>query len=148
MGNTYTLDTIQLLMDEYISILNKLDGEDETVYKQQLAKVKEELLFRFNQLRNSDPLLFPFNFDDYLAEETAQSFKESLRQAANNRYSQPTLPLGSFLTDNIQGENIHTPSLIPWQDENNPKQNFVINYNATNTTAAVSTLNNLLLNIL
>lgn len=143
-----TLDFLKNLLDAYMEAIQQIDSQDEDGYKTEEKAIKELFSTCLNDLVSLNPELLQLNFPDYLDDEDANVLKECIKNSASKRYSIEILPTGEFLKDQIGDDLFYTPSFTTWQNEDNPCQNFLLEYDDSQRKQAKDTLNALLLNIL
>lgn len=144
----YTLNYVRQCLDAYSEDIRLVDDEDENTCIKETEQLREDFIFCMSTLTKLNPELFQLNFPDYLSDEEAKALKDRLRRNAGHKYSIPFLPIACKLTDVVNQETIETPVFVPWQDENNGFQNFVINYSSEMKADAQSFVNNLVMNML
>ncbi len=141
-----TLNQIKSIMDAYIQRLEEIKSLDEQSCKEQTEEAKRDVLSCFDLLASISPELVQMSpLYSPLGEE---SIIERLRINSSKRFKLEYLPTLDHNRDVINGDVFCTPSFIPWQQDGNNKQNFVINYDNKSKREAKETLNNLLLNML
>ena len=141
-----TLDYIKNIIDGYLYKLQSINSYDVDLYKKEYSIALKQFTDSFDALSQLDPELIQVNMPDIIGDEDAIRFKQVLEANSSTRYSIDILPTGNYYHDKIMGEDIFTPDYIRWHDENNPKQNLVINYTDANEKEAIYILNNILLN--
>ncbi len=144
----YTINYIRECLDAYTEDIRLVDDEDESVCIDKTNQLRDDFIFCMHTLTELNPELFQLNFPDYLSDDEAKALKDRLRRNAGHNYSIRFLPIACKLTDTINEELIETPMFVPWQDENNVFQNFVINYTSDEKADAQSIVNNIVMNML
>ena len=143
-----TLNHIHDILEAYKSKLQEIASLDKSEWMCQKEESRQQLKSCLEVLRDLCPELVQVNLPDYLPNEDAAKLKERIRTNAGRRFSMDIIPIAHHLTDSIDGDIIETPAFIPWQDENNPLQNFVIPYAGHQKREARAALATLVMNML
>lgn len=144
----HTLKEISTILDEYVNELQSYDSPDEAAYQHAAGSARREMVACFDLLRDLHPELIQVNMPNFISEEDAERMKERIRSNAANRYTMDIIPSGQSAEDRIMGDEICTPTYLPWMDENNPLQNFVVEYNEGERTQAKDIACNIILSMM
>ena len=143
-----TLNYIRELMEAYTHELSNIDTEDEAEYKYRANAVRERVAIIFNAMRDANPELLQYNFDNSMSIEDVEKIINRIAQNASTRYTVPILPVNYFAVDSINEDYFVTPTYVKWQNPGYRKQNFVISYNEELRYNAKSQLAALLQNMI
>lgn len=143
-----TLNYIKYVLKAYAQKLKDIDSTNKESWQHEVEKARTEFLDCMRMMSGIYPELLQVNMPDFMDEEDLQKLGERLDANASRRFSLDYLATASSLTDVVNGDVIETPAFVPWQDENNDKQNFVINYTNSNKREAKVALCTLVLNMM
>lgn len=143
-----TINLIKQCLSSYAVALQSIDSDNEVEAKQLTEQTRQDFLHCMQMLCHLNPELLQLNLPDYIDEQDAQALKQRLICNAGRRFSLDILPTANSLQDVIYGDCIQTPVFVPWQDENNLQQNFVINYTNAQKREAMLAMNTLVMNML
>lgn len=143
-----TLNYIKDIIKAYSQKLQEIDSTNKSIWSQEVKQARGEFQNCMRMISAIYPELFQVNMPDFMDEEDLQNLGERLSANSNRRFSLDYLATASHLTDVVNGEVIETPAFVPWQDENNNKQNFIINYTNSTKREAKAALYTLLLNMM
>ena len=144
----FTINPVRECLEAYISELHTMASLEKEEWQQQADAAQQNLIGSMETLRNLFPEFLQLNLPDYMSDDEALKLKERLRTNAGRRFSLDFLPITSRLVDTINGDTVESPAFVPWQDENNPLQNFVINYTGHQKREAQAVLSTLVMNML
>ena len=145
---TYTLSLIKNTIEAYAQCLQDIDAEDEKGYNAVTDEMTAKVVECFGMMRDMNPELVQTNMWDFIGKEEANRLKETLRNNAGQRYALNFIPSGQCAEDRVGDTKFFTPTYLRWQDENNARQNFVIDYDDRHSKEAKDALNSILLNVL
>lgn len=145
---TITLNYIRDIVEAYVNQLQNLNSVDKATWEQGVQQAREKFLDCMRTMSAIYPELLQVNMPDFMDEEDLKQLGDRLRANSNRRFSLDYLATANRLTDRVNGETIETPAFTPWQDENNNRQNFVINYTNSQKREAKATLCTLVLNMM
>ena len=143
-----TLNYIKDILEAYAQKLSDVDSTNKETWQQEVKNIRREFLECMRMMSAIYPELLQVNMPDFMDDEDLQKLGERLRANSSCRFTLDYLATASCLSDVVNGEVIETPAFVPWQDENNDKQNFVINYTNSNKREAKSALCTLVLNMM
>lgn len=143
-----TLNMVKQCLEAYAHTLQEIDTDDENEGRRLTELTRQDFLRCIQKLCTLNPELFQLNMPDFLDDEDASIVKKQLLTNANRRYSLDYLPTATVLHDIIHEDIIQSPVFVPWQDESNQNQNFVINYTNSEKREALLALNTLMMNML
>lgn len=143
-----TLNYIKEILEAYAQKLHEFDSTNKEDWLLKVEQARSEFLECMRMMSTIYPELMQVNMPDFMDEEDLQTLGERLRANSNRRFSLDYLATASCLSDVVNGEVIETPAFVPWQDENNDEQNFVINYTNSNKREAKAALCTLVLNMM
>lgn len=145
---TITLNYIRDIVEAYVNQLQNLNSADKATWEQGVQQAREKFLNCMRTMSTIYPELLQVNMPDFMDEEDLKQLGDRLRANSNRRFSLDYLATANRLTDLVNGETIETPAFTPWQDENNDRQNFVINYTNSQKREAKAALSTLVLNMM
>lgn len=143
-----TLNYIKDILEAYAQKLSDVDSTNKEIWQQEVKNIRSEFLECMRMMSAIYPELLQVNMPDFMDDEDLQKLGERLSANSSRRFTLDYLATASCLSDVVNGEVIETPAFVPWQDENNDKQNFVINYTNSNKREAKSALCTLVLNMM
>lgn len=143
----HTLREISEVLNKYVDELQTFDSDDEATYKHVAGMARQEVVSCFDLMRDLHPELIQVNMPNYIGKEDAERMKDRIRSNAASRYSLDIIPSGQSAVDKIMDDEICTPTYLPWMDENNPLQNFVIEYEECEKTQAKDIASNIILSM-
>lgn len=143
-----TLNYIKDILEAYAQKLRDVDSTDKETWLQEVKNTRSEFMECMRLLSSIYPELLQVNMPDFMDDEDLLKLGERLSANSSRRFALDYLATAGCLTDVVNGEVIETPAFVPWQDENNDKQNFVINYTNSNKREAKSALCTLVLNMM
>lgn len=143
-----TLKEIKDVVDQYIVALQSIDSDNEAEYQEEANKARQNLTNCFDLLRDIHPELIQVNMPNFISDEDANRMKERIRNNAQKRFSLDIIPSGHCAIDIINRDAIVTPTYRTWMDENNPLQNFVLNYDEYSKKQVKDVVSNMLLSML
>ncbi len=145
---TVTLNYIKDTIAAYAERLEAIDSTDKASWLQEVKQARGEFLECMRMMSAIYPELLQVNMPDFMDDEDLKQLGDRLRANSSRRFSLDYLATANHLTDVINGEVIETPTFASWQDENNDKPNFVINYTNSQKREAKAALNTLVLNMM
>lgn len=143
-----TLNYIKDIIEAYVEKLKEIDSTDKESWQQNVGQARSAFLECMRMMSAIYPELLQVNMPGFMDEEDLKTLGDRLRANSNRRFSLDYLATGNCLTDVVNDETIETPAFVPWQDENNDRRNFVINYTNSQKREAKSALNTLVLNMM
>ena len=144
-----TINYIRDILKSYADSLRQYDSVDEKeLWLQKVAQARSAFLECLRMMSNIYPELLQVNMPAFMDEEDLKRLGERLRANSSCRFSLDYLATACHFTDVVNGETIETPAFVPWQDENNTAQNFVINYTNSEKREAKTALCTLVLNMM
>lgn len=144
-----TLNYIRDILESYADSLRQYDSVDKKeLWLQKVAQARSTFLECLRMMSNIYPELLQVNMPAFMDEEDLKRLGERLRANSSRRFSLDYLATACHFTDVVNGETIETPTFVPWQDENNTEQNFVINYTNSQKREAKTALCTLVLNMM
>lgn len=143
-----TLNYIKDIVEAYVHELQNLNSEDEATWDRGVHQAREKFFDCMRTMCAIYPELLQVNMPDFMDEEDLKQLGDRLRANSSRRFSLDYLATANRLTDIVNGASIETPAYIPWQDENNARQNFVINYTNSLKREAKAALSTLVLNMM
>ena len=143
-----TLNPIRECLEAYASAVHGMASLEKEEWQRQRDAARQDFLGCMEALRDLHPELFQVNLPDYLSDVEAGRLKDRLRTNSGRRFSLDHLATSDRLVDTICGDTVESPAFVPWQDENNPLQNFVIPYSGHQKREARAILATLVMNML
>ena len=143
-----TLNYIKDIIEAYARKLQELDSTDKETWQQGAKNIRGEFMECMRMMSTIYPELVQVNMPDFMDDEDLEKLGERLNANACRRFSIDYIATANHLTDIVNGEVIETPAFVPWQDENNDKQNFVINYTNSKKREAKTALCTIVLNMM
>lgn len=148
-----TLQQIRDLTTLYVDALREGGTGSEDDFHRAMQEARRLLAEGADVLRWSDPAVFQWGWFRTVADNEAQTLKQSLRRAAQDRYTMSVLPTGLTLADIVICEEgwrqqLASPAYVSWQDKNNACPHFIIHYPKEQEAAAKERMGGLLLNML
>lgn len=107
----------------------------------------EEMLGDFRNMAIENPALYPFCLNDLPSSQEVAFLFGNVEKHASASFTMPYIPI-SYFKDNIQGKDIYTPALLPWQTKDNQVKNFIVNYNSATAERAVELYKHMVMSIL
>lgn len=143
-----TISGINNLLSEYQQRVDRIVSTNESDYKKELKRAQDEIVKKFNKLRELLPDVMQINYDSSVNEQSIDAIIKNLRRRAEGKYVAEIIPTGEVLTDNVCEATFYTPALLNWQLQPESGSNFVISYNKSSQDVAIRTMNTLIGNIL
>lgn len=143
-----TINYIKDTIEAYAQKLQEIDSSNKEAWRQEVDQARAEFLECMRMMSAIYPELLQVNMPDFMDEEDLKKLGERLSANSSRRFSLDYLATATCLSDVINGDVIETPAFVPWQDENNDEQNFVINYTNSNKREAKAALCTLVLNMM
>ena len=143
-----TLGAIKLLLEEYKQHVERIVAPTKKEYDKQVKLVYDNTMSKLSKLSQLFPDIMPLGDGSKLSDVDIQNLIAYLKRSVETKYSAPLLPSFDSFQKNIYGMNFNIPAFEAWQGGSSKEANFVIHYDKTTESDAVSAMNYLVGNML
>jgi len=143
-----TLNYIKDCIKAYAQQLIETESTDKAIWQREVEQARNDFMDCMRMMSAIYPELLQVNMPAFMDDEDLKHLGERLQANSARRFSLDYLATACRLTDVVNGDIIETPAFVPWQDENNDKRNFVINYTNSSKREAKTALCTLVLNMM
>ncbi len=143
-----TLKHVHEVIVAYLNRLKQIESDDKERWIADYNSARSQFVECMTMMSRLNPELLQLNLHEVVGEDSLQQLFDQIRTNADRRYSLDFLATGDYHNGFIQDEVIEIPCFVPWHDENNGLQNFLISYNSGEYDLIKRRLNILIMNML
>ncbi len=142
-----TINAINTLLRDYGLRVDRIAARTESDFKKEEKVAQDDILGKFQMLRQVFPELVQVNYDSSVSEEETARTLQNLRHRVENKFVSELLFTGESVKRTVFGTDFHVPYFTEWQSGSSPA-NFVISYKKSTLPQVQKALNTLVGNML